>query len=73
MEIVKKLELCGWFAHPKVECMVEVEFDPDSLARTLGEKAYRNKSKKTRALNGLIKVTVRPTRDRAEPSAGRAA
>jgi hypothetical protein len=45
--------------------MIEIEIEDEGLAHLLGEKAYRNKSKRTRLADGAIKCTVRPTRDRA--------
>jgi hypothetical protein len=65
MEIVRKRLLKGWMNHEPVECMIELEIDAEALAETLGEKAYRNKTKRAVEVGGLIKCTVRPTRDRA--------
>jgi hypothetical protein len=61
MTHVKKMMLQGWQGHPYVECMVEVDVDLDALAQQLGEQAFRNKSKRSVEVGGLIKVRVRPT------------
>jgi hypothetical protein len=63
--IVKKRLLKGWVNDEPTECMIEIEIDDEGLAHLLGEKAYCNKSKRTRLADGYIKCTVRATRDRA--------
>jgi hypothetical protein len=63
--IVKRRLLKGWMGHEPTECMIEIEIEDEGLAHLLGEKAYRNRTKRTRLADGCIKCTVRPTRDRA--------
>ena len=58
---VRKIELSGWKGNDRIEHMVEIVVDVDGLAFTLGNKAYRNKSKKAKEAGGLISVSVRPT------------
>jgi hypothetical protein len=60
MIIVKKLQLAAW-KQPTTECMVEIEIDENRLAHQLGNKAWRNKSRSTRTVWGLITCKVRPT------------
>lgn len=60
MMIVKRIPLSGWAYKDKITCMVEIEIDEETLAYDLGNKAYRNKSKKSRGQHGAIKCTVRP-------------
>jgi hypothetical protein len=61
MTHVKKMMLRGWITKPYVECMVEVDIDLDAVAQQLGEQAFRNKSKRSHEIGGLVKVRVRPT------------
>jgi hypothetical protein len=44
-----------------VECMVELELNLDAIAGMLGQKAMRNKSKRSRALSNTIVANVRLT------------
>ena len=37
-----------------------IDIDAERLARELGEKAANNKSRKTRALSGIVVVEARP-------------
>lgn len=60
MMIVKRVPLSGWAYKPKLEHMVEIEIDEDRLARLLGEKAFRNKSKKSALQSGIVKCVIRP-------------
>lgn len=59
--IAKKMMLSGYKGEPSVECMIEIDVDDDGIAQHLGEKAYRNKSKRSSEIHGLVKVRVRPT------------
>jgi hypothetical protein len=58
--IVKRIGLSGWAYKPKIEHMVEIEIDEDRLAHLLGEKAFRNKSKKSAMQGGMVKCVIRP-------------
>ena len=58
--IVKRIGLQGWAYKPKIEHMVEIEIDEDRLVHHLGERAFRNKSKKSALQAGMIRCTVRP-------------
>ena len=58
---VRKLWLSPGYNRPRVDCMVEMEIEFDALIAMLGEKALRNKSKRTRALSRMVTVTVRET------------
>lgn len=61
MMIVKRMRLHGWRdGKDPVECMVEIEIDEEALARDLGNRAFRNKTKVSRAQAGVIKCSVRP-------------
>lgn len=44
-----------------LEVMVDISIDIEALAQRLGQSAWRNKSKKSAAINGLIKASVRLT------------
>jgi hypothetical protein len=57
----KRLMLNGWRDRDAIEHMVEIEIDVEGIARALGEKAFRNKSKRSHDLGGMVKVKVRPT------------
>lgn len=59
MTHVRKLMLSGWHGQPAVECMVELEIDLDRMAAQLGEKAFRNRSKRSR-IGSVVMATVRP-------------
>lgn len=61
MNVTRKLSLTGYGRREATVCMVECEINVEPLLKALGEKAFRNKTHKTRALAGLIAVTVRPT------------
>lgn len=61
MNVTRKLTLTGFGRRDATECMVECEVNVEALLKALGEKAFRNRTKKTRALAGLITVQVRPT------------
>ena len=61
----RKLMLSGYLHRPSLEHMVEIEIDVDSIARHLGEKAFRNKSRRATEIGGRVKVTVRPTTESA--------
>lgn len=61
MNVTRKIKLRG---HGRVPAddrwhMVECDIHLDSLLANLGEKALRNKSRKSRAMHGQIIVTVR--------------
>jgi hypothetical protein len=60
MTIVKRLWLHGWRKDKEVECLVQIDIDDDKLAYDLGNRAFRNTSKKSRASGGIIKCVVRP-------------
>ena len=45
----------------EVEAMVEVDIDMEALFLRMGNSAWRNKSKRARALNGLIDARVYET------------
>jgi hypothetical protein len=60
MNITRKLML-EVYKQPPTECMVEMEIDLETLAQRLGNSAWRNKSKKSSAMNGAISVRVRQT------------
>jgi hypothetical protein len=57
----RKLMLAPAYKEPEVECMVEIEIDLDGVAEWLGRRGFRNKSKRSRAMDGLLKATVRET------------
>ena len=59
--IVKRIPLSGWAYKPKLEHMVEIEIDDERLAYHLGERAFRNKSKKSALQGGIIKCVIRRT------------
>jgi hypothetical protein len=54
----KRVEL-SWYNKPSVEVMVEVEIDDVALNNALAHAAYKNKSKRTRFISGIIKAKVR--------------
>lgn len=59
--IVKRMMLHGWRnGKDPVECDVEIEIDDHTLAHDLGNRAFRNKSKKSGAQHGAIKCMIRP-------------
>ncbi len=58
---VRKLMLSPKYKEPEVECMVEIEIDLDGVAEWLGRRGLRNKSKRSTALDGLLRATVRET------------
>jgi hypothetical protein len=58
--LVRKATLFGWGSLPAVQAMVEIEIDDELLISHLGEKAWRNKSKKSAMQGRMIKATVRP-------------
>jgi hypothetical protein len=60
MTIVKRVKLSGWQYKPQVECMVEIEIDDDRLVQLLGNKAFRNRSKKSALQGGIVKCAIRP-------------
>ena len=41
----------------EVIVLVFIDIDLERIARDLGEKAYRNRSKKSHGLHGAVKVT----------------
>ena len=60
--IVRKMLLNGGHTlRPKVEHVVEIEIDDERLVRYLGEKSFCNKSKRSKAIAGMIKAHVYPT------------
>jgi hypothetical protein len=59
--IVKRTMLSGWRGHPNLEHMVEIEIEDDRLVRLLGEKAYRNKGKRSALQGGIVKCVIRRT------------
>lgn len=61
MNYTKKLMLAPGFRQPPIECMVEVEIDTDAVAAYLGRRAIANKSRRSRALHGIMSCTVRET------------
>lgn len=66
MQTARKMVLSG-YKMPTMECMVEFEFDLERAIRILAERAYVNKSKKTKC--GLMTVKVRPTTAAKEKAA----
>jgi hypothetical protein len=60
MRTIKRLLLQTYQGEP-TDCMVECNIDLENLLQRLGNSAWRNKSKKARALNNLITVRVRET------------
>jgi hypothetical protein len=61
MEHVKRLLLTKRYGGENTDCMVELKLDLDRIAWVLGNAAWRNKSKKSRALGGLIVARARQT------------
>jgi hypothetical protein len=61
MTHTRKLILFDRRLKREVECMVELDLDLDHIAEILGSKAIGNKSKRSRALGGMIKANVRLT------------
>ena len=61
MNIVRKLWMFRRHNEPLTQCMVEIDIDIEQVAQRLGNSAWRNKTKKSRALNGAISVKVRET------------
>jgi hypothetical protein len=57
----KRVELT-WYGKPSVEVMVEVEIDDIKLNNALAHAAYKNKSKRTRMISGIIKAKVYPVK-----------
>ena len=55
---VRKITLSDWKTHKDLLCMVEIDVDVDRIARSLGAKALRNKSKRSKL--SFINVSVRP-------------
>jgi hypothetical protein len=45
----------------RVKRLTTVEIDLDGVAEWLGKRAFRNKSKQSRAMDGLLKATARET------------
>lgn len=60
MNVTRKIHLTGFGRRECTACMVELDVDIERLIDQLGEKAFRNRTGKTRAMNGLITVKVRP-------------
>ena len=58
MEVTRKMMLKA-YRKPECECMVELTFDLEHCLKYMAEKAYANKSKKTKF--GHVTVKVRPT------------
>jgi len=70
MNVTRKLLLQSRYKDPPTECMVEMQIDVEQLLQRLGNSAWRNKSKKSGAMNGAIIVRVRETiksREKATP------
>ena len=59
--IVRRTMLAGWKYKDQLEHMVEIEIDDERLVRLLGEKAFRNKSKKSALKGGIVKCVIRRT------------
>jgi hypothetical protein len=59
--IVRRTMLAGWKYKDQLEHMVEIEIDDERLVRLLGEKAFRNKSKKSALQGGIVKCVIRRT------------
>ena len=60
MSFAKKCLLDDWGRKPPVLYMVEIEFDEMRLVKLLGERALKNKTKRSRLLNKLITARIRP-------------
>lgn len=67
--IVKKLNFRKWGSTEQIECMVELEIDDEGLAYFLGEKALRNRSRKSKIQGRLVTCSVRPTTAQLEKGA----
>jgi hypothetical protein len=52
----------AWYGKSSVEVMVEVEIDDAALNNALAHAAYKNKSKRTRFISGIIKAKVYPVK-----------
>jgi hypothetical protein len=53
----KRIKL-AWYGKPSTEVMLEVEIDEGALHSVLAHAAYKNKSKRTRFISGVIKAKV---------------
>jgi hypothetical protein len=56
----RKMQLDGYRKQESAMCMVELEIDLDYVFQRLGNSAFRNKTKRSRGLNGAVTVRVRP-------------
>jgi hypothetical protein len=59
MRTVRKMLLQSPHDKEPVECMVECDIDMDALLQRMGNVAWRNKRRRSRAMHGVIDVRVR--------------
>lgn len=61
--IVRKLPLTAHYKGEQTMCMVEIDIDVEQIALYYGTQAFRNKSRKSRALHGAIEVRAYPCKE----------